>query len=154
MPASHLILCEKTPRWAPAFRAALSFSHSPTMQMIETRSLPGCEEALAASPASFVAIEITAANLEATLNFLRRVALRHPSAVVAALLSPETLAAASLLCEAGAIDIAASVLEAPRLVRLAQRHHQQAPADALSARQFVSERLPWPSYATSNSRAE
>jgi len=163
MPSCRFILCEKNPRWAAAFRAVLfvgcvkagaarrNAPPSQKTQIIETRSLPGCEEALAASPASCVAIEITAANLEPTLEVIRRVAAHYPNALVVALLSPDTLAAAPLLREAGAIDVAASALDAPRLIRLAQRHHRQAPTEPLTARQFVAERLPWPSHATSAS---
>jgi hypothetical protein len=146
----RLILCEKTKRWAAAFRAALGKSQQ---LMLETRSLPGCEEALAASPASFIAIDVTASNLEATLDFVRRISSHYPNAALVALLSPEFLAAAPLLREAGAIDFAASVLEAPRLARLAQRHHQLAPVAPLTPRQFLIERLPWPSHATNSSPA-
>ena len=149
MPACRFILCEKTTRWAAAFRAALGRSQP---QLRETRSLPGCEEALAASPTSFLAIEVTAVNLEATLDFTRRNSIHFPNAALVALLSSETLAAAPLFREAGAIDIAASVLEAPRLARLAQRYHHQTPIEPLSAHQFLTERLPWPSQATSTSQ--
>jgi hypothetical protein len=145
MPACRFILCEKTARWAAAFRATLGKSQP---QITETRSLPGCEEALAASPASFIAIEVTPTNLEATLDFVRRISSHYPIAALVALLSPDSLAAAPLLHEAGAIDVAASVLDAPRLARLAQRHHDEAPAESLTSSQFLAERLPWPSHAT------
>jgi DNA-binding NtrC family response regulator len=145
MPSSRLILCEKTARWAPALRAALGDSR---LQLVETRSIPGCEEALAASPASFIAIEVTIANLDATLDLVRRIKAHYANAVVVALCPTDALAAAPLLREAGVIDVAVSVLEAPRLARLARRHHQQAPADPLTPREFVAERLPWPAHAT------
>src|SRR5206468_1030368 len=119
----------------------------------ETRSLPGCEEALASSPASLVAVEVTPANLDAALDFVSRTNLQCPRAALIALLSPELLAAAPLLREAGAIDVATSVLEASRLARLAQRHFQQAPLEPLTARQFVADRLPWPAHATNSPAA-
>jgi hypothetical protein len=150
MPACRFILCEKTTRWIAPFRAALGKS---LPQLLETRNLPGCEEALGASPASFLAIEVTAVNFEAMLDFNRRISSQYPSAALVALLSLETLAAAPLLREAGAIDVAASVLEAPRLSRLAGRHHDQAPIEPLSPHQFLAERLPWPSHATKSSLA-
>jgi len=149
MTACRFILCEKTARWAAAFRTALGKSQP---QIIETRSLPGCEEALAASPASFIAIEVTTSNLEATLDLVRRVSSHNPNAALVALLAVETSAAAPLLREAGGIDVAVSVLDAPRLARLAQRHYAQAPAEPLTSRQFLAERLPWPSQATSASQ--
>src|SRR5262245_50740245 len=147
MPACRFILCEKTARWAAAFRAALGKSQP---QIIETRSLPSCEEALVVSRASFIAIELSVTNPEATLDFVRHVSSHYPNAALVALLAVETSAAAPLLREAGAIDVAASVLEAPRLARLAQRHHQLAPLEPLAPRQFLAERLPWPSHATSS----
>jgi hypothetical protein len=145
MPACRFILCEKSSRWAAAFRAARGQSQS---QILETRSLSGCEEALAASPASCVAIEITTANLEAALDFIQQTSAHYPNAAVIALLSSGTPTTAPLLREVGAIDVATSVLAAPRLARLAQRHSNLAPSEWLTARQFVAERLPWPSHAT------
>ena len=148
MTACRFILCEKTARWAAAFRTALGKSQP---QIIETRSLPGCEEALAASPASFIAIEVTASSLDATLDFVRRISSHYPNAALVALVSSESLAAMPLLREAGAIDVAASVLDAPCVSRLAQRQHQLAPLEPLSPHQFLAERLPWPSHATNAS---
>jgi hypothetical protein len=150
MPLCRFILCEKSTRWAAALRAALTKSQP---QIIETRSLPGCEEALAASPASFIAVEVTIANLETALAFLRRTPSHFPNAATVALLSPETLAAAALLREAGAIDVAASVLASPRLARLAQRHHAQVPAEPLTLSEFVAQRLPWPAHAANSPAA-
>ena len=150
MTACNFILCEKTARWAAAFRTSLGKSQP---QIIETRSLPGCEEALAASPASFIAIEVTTSNLEDTLDFVRRISSHFPNAALAGLLSPESAAAAPLLREAGSIDIAISVLDVPRITCLARRHHDQAPAEALAPRQFLAERMPWSAHATNSSLA-
>ena len=153
MSSSRLILCEKTARWAAALRAALPVG-SQELQIIETRSFRGCEEALARSPASLVAVEVTSTNLEAALDFVSRTNSQHPHAAIIALISPEVLAAAPLLREAGAIDVAGSVLELSRLARLAQRHFRQAPLEPFTARQFVADRLPWPAHATNASAAQ
>jgi hypothetical protein len=141
----HLILCEKSTHWAAPLRAALP---SGQPQLIETRSLAGCTTALAHSPTSLVALEITLANLEAAVDFLTRSRAQHPYSAVTALLSPETLAADALLREAGAIDTLASTLEAPRLARLALRHFRQLPQPPLDDRNFLADRLPWPAHAT------
>jgi|SRR5581483_1027201 len=147
MPACRFILCEKTSRWAAALRARLGRS---IPQLLVTCALPGCAEALAASPASFIAIEVTASNLESTLDFTCRISSHYPNAAVVALLSSEFLAAAPLFREAGAIDVVASALESPRIARLAQRHFAQAPTEQLTTRQFIAQRLPWPAHATNS----
>src|SRR5438105_3890596 len=141
MPASLLFLCEKTNRWTAALRPALRGSK---LRLVETRSLAACEAALDESPASLVAIEITAANSEAAIEFVGNCQARYPRAAVLALVTLEVSAIRHLLREAGAIDVATSVLEAPRLARLAQRHFEQAPPMPLTLHQFVAERLPWP----------
>lgn len=145
MPRCCLILCEKSTRWAAPLRSALP---SGQPQLIETRSLAGCAAALVQSPASLVALEITLANLEAAVNFISLCHSRYPHAAAIALLSPEVLAADPLLREAGAIDTLASVLEAPRLARLALRHFREAPQQPLDEQSFLADRLPWPAHAT------
>jgi hypothetical protein len=145
MPPCRLILCEKTGRWAAALRISLDAAGP---QLVETRSLAACEEALAQSPASLVAVEVTVANLEAVVEFLRQSSQRFGQSVVVALLTVDTAAAASLLREAGAIEALRSVLEAPRLARLAGRQFALAPAEQLSLREFTAQRMPWAAHRT------
>jgi len=143
--APSLILCEKTSRWAAAFRTALRDSRP---QIIETRSIAGCQAVLEESPASLVAIEITPANLEAAIEFVAQCSGRVPRAAAVALMASELSSAALLFREAGALDVATSVLDAPRLAKLVRRHFKQAPQPALSIRQLAAERLPWPAHAS------
>jgi len=145
MPNCRLIICEKTSHWAPVLRG-LKGGCRP--QIVETRSLAGCEAALSESPASLVALEVAAANLEPVLDFLSRVGCRFPRCATVALLTPETMSAARLVQEAGAIQTVFSVLEAPQIVGLAHRQLARAPREQVGFRQFVLEQMPWASHAT------
>ena len=107
-----------------------------------------CEAALVEAPASIVALEATPDNLEALVGFLGNVNKRFPQAVVAMLLAPELESVACMLREAGALETIASVLEAPRLARLARRHHARAPKPAMTVHEFVADQMPWAAYAT------
>lgn len=145
MSTCRLITCEKTSHWAAALRAALAGGPP---ALVETRSWADCQAALAAAPASLVAIEVTPANLEAALDAIGRIGQKYPQSRVATLLAPDLLAAEMLLREAGAIEVIGSVLAAPRLARLARRLNSRAPQGELTIQEFVNSRLPWPGLAT------
>jgi len=146
MTTCRLILCEKSNHWAAAVRCALV--HQPPA-IVETRSISQAEAALAASPASVVAIETTAANLDAALAFIDRARRQFSHFQIVGLLPSEAAAAAPLIREAGAIDVLTSILDADRLARLAQLQFALAPpAVSLTIRELVAERLPWPAFAT------
>ena len=91
------------------------------------------------------------ANLEAAVAFVSRLSQRFPAGVVVALLGPEMQAAAPLLREAGAADAIISVLEVPRVWRLAEWQLTRAPRSDLTLREIVAERMPWPTHATPGS---
>jgi hypothetical protein len=141
----RLIVCEKTGRWAAALRPALG-SRPP--QIVETRSFAGCEAALVESAYSLVALETTAASLEAVLGFIGLVMIRFPRCYVAALLAPEARGAALLVREAGAIAAIDSVLDAGQVARLARRQLAQAPSAQTGLQDSVWERMPWRAFAT------
>lgn len=150
MPSCRLIICEKTSHWAAAFRACMK-ARQP--RIIETRSLTACKAELVQSPASLAAIETTADNIEAVLGFISSMGQHFPCASVVGLLAADASSAAALLREAGAIDAASSVLELPRIARLARRKLHETPDEPLSLQQFIAERLPWPAHATRNGPA-
>jgi hypothetical protein len=141
----RLIFCEKATHFAPAMRRELAGS-SP--RVVETRSLAECEAALAESPESLLAIEITAANLESVIDFLTRMNRCYPRSATLVLLTADTESASTLLAEAGAIAHFQSVLDAPAMARLAQRKSATASPGELSLSEFVADRLPWPAHAT------
>ena len=141
----RLIFCEKTAHFAPAARRELS-ANSP--RIVETRSIPGCEAALAESPESLIAIETTADNLEGVIGFLAQLHRRYPRAAAVALLSANAATAEVLLAEAGAIAVFRSMLDAPAIARLAERKAATARLSELSLQDFVAARLPWPAHAS------
>jgi hypothetical protein len=141
----RLILCEKSARFAPAVRRELAGN---LPRIVETRSLPACEAALAESAESLLAIEASAANLESVVAFLSRFSCCYPRAAAVALLIDDIPGAETLLAEAGAISIFRSLLDAPAIARLAQRKSATASAVDLSLPEFVAARLPWPAHAT------
>jgi hypothetical protein len=145
MSTCRLIVCEKAGRWAAALRSALA---NQPPRIVETRSLAGCEAALAESPYSLVALETTATNLEAVLAFVERVLVRFPRSHVAALFAPEARGAALLLQEAGAIATIESVLDASRVACFARRQLAQAPSAPVGPQESVCERMPWRAFAT------
>jgi len=146
MTICRLILCEKSSHWAAALRSALA-GQPPAV--VETRSLSQAEAALAESPASVVAIEATAANLDAALALIHRARSQFHHVQFVGLLPSEAAPAAPLRREAGAIDVLTSVLDADRLARLARRQFVLAPpAGPLTIRELVADRLPWLAHAT------
>lgn len=147
MSTCHLIVCEKTSHWAAALRPGANRGR---LRVVETRSLSGCREALAAAPASVVAIHANSTNVEAAIEFLIQSNRYYPRAVFAALLGPDETALCDLLQEAGAIDVLGSVLDAPRLARLALRHFALLPQQEVSLPEMVAERMPWKAYSTTN----
>lgn len=140
----RLIVCEKTNRWATALRTALGRS---PLQVAESRSLAGCESALAEAPESLVAVEVTPANLDQAVDFVVHTGRRFPRALVVALLAEEAESAERLMQEAGAVDVIGSVLDVPRIARLARRHYAAAPPPELDFHELVRQRMPWSALA-------
>jgi hypothetical protein len=141
----QLIICERDSHFAPAMRRELMNRAS---LIVETRSLAGCEVALAESTESLVVIEVTTANLAKVVDFLARVRERYPRAAAVVALSPDTAAAEPLLAEAGAICAFHSVLEAPAIAHIVDRKFALASRSSPSLPELVAARLPWPAYAT------
>lgn len=145
MSRSRLIVFERTGHWAAVLRA----TGVPDLpRIVETRSLAACQAALAQSPHSLVALEISNLNDTAALDFLAAALRQHPQLAIVALLSPAAIGAEPLLREAGAVDVVRSVLDLPRLARLAARFAARAPAAELPLDQYITEALPWPGLAT------
>jgi hypothetical protein len=140
MPRSGLILCERTGRWAVAFRRALGVRRT---AVTETRSLAACTARLSEQPASVVAVEVTAANLERVLAAVPAWQRRHPQCRFVALVAEELAAAEDLLREAGAVDVLHRAREVPQAARLVVRHMDAAPADGVPLEQAIASKLPW-----------
>jgi hypothetical protein len=143
MSVCHFIVCEKTGDWAAGIKPRVS----PSLRVVETRSLSGCREALAAAPASLVALHGTEANADRLVEFLVEASERYPRAALAGLLGPDDLALAPLLREAGACEVICSVLDIPRLTRLAARHAARSPQPEWNLHESLLQRMPWSAYA-------
>ncbi len=103
MPRAQLIVCETTSKWAVALRRHLRSVGD--ARVGETRYLDDCWRQATASPASLVALEATAANLEPLVISMNRYRVRLPR-VRAVVLADRCLAAGEwLLREAGAVHV-------------------------------------------------
>jgi hypothetical protein len=147
MSSARLILCEKTSRWAAAFRAAPSGGELP---LVECRSLSQCSDALRQSPASAVAVEVSAANAAAMLDWLLQMRREHPRAAAIVLLDAALAASEPVWREAGAVGVLHSTRQVPAASRLVRRHLALAPAQDLGLREAVARRLPWANSASAD----
>lgn len=139
MPLARLIVCEKTGRWAVGLRRELGKAP----RVYETRSLADCWDELAASPASYLVLEATEANIEMLTSRLAEVRVRFPLAT--AIVCGERAMARYewLLREAGAIHAVFSPRELAPAARLAARHLAAVAEPPIPLRERVWERLPW-----------
>lgn len=144
MSSSHLIICEKSSRWAGALRAALA-GRPP--QVVETRSLASAMTRLAQSPASLVFVEVNERNAASVLEWLDKIHCRFPLARAVVAIDP-TLASLELhFRESGSMDVLYSTQQAPSVARLARRHFARTPSEQLDLSQWIAERMPWSAYA-------
>jgi hypothetical protein len=146
MSTSKLIVCESSTRWAVALRRSLA---QDSHLLVETRSLAACGRELEACPASLLAIEAVASNLESVLAAWMPWSRRFPDARLAIVGDLSLEPAEPLLREAGACAVVTSLRHAPRVARLAWRHIGLAPRRELSLRESIWQRLPWSRYAAS-----
>lgn len=139
MPLARLIVCERTGRWAVGLRRELG-THP---RVYETRSLADCWVELAASPASFLLLEATEANVEMLVSRLTE--LRCGFALSGAMVCGERDMACYewLLREAGAIHAVFSPRELAPAARVAARHLAAVPEPPVPLRERVWGRLPW-----------
>lgn len=144
MPFAHLILWERTSRWAVAWRRALRGK----LRVIETRTGRDCEQELANYSASIVGVEILperAAEIAAQLVAWRE---RHPECLLLALGGPALAPWDLCLREAGAFDVLQSRRQVPRLAPLLLRHAGRFPQSPPAWKLALWEKLPWPGVAS------
>jgi hypothetical protein len=145
MAAARLIVCEKSSRWAVAFRRALGRRHR---VVAESRSLADCRRQLAEHSGSVAALETTTTNLEAVLKQLPAWSREFPSARFLVLADRELVAAEPLLREAGALEVLLSTSDVARAAKPALRRLALAAPERLSWREAIESRLPWAAWAT------
>ena len=117
--AGRLLVCERGGQWAGALRRELAPSG---VEVHETRSLAECWDALAASPASFLVVELTRAGAEELLGRLARRERDFPWAEVAVVAARALAQWQWLVREAGAVHFTCSPRQLGVLAELACRH--------------------------------
>ena len=108
----------------------------------ETRTLADCRKELAASPASFVVLEL-AGEPSALLRFLARQPREFPAARLAVVADESQAGHERLMREAGAVHFLCSPRQAGLLARLACRHLAQVPPPPQSLSERIWGSLPW-----------
>jgi len=138
--AARLIVCESRGRWAVELRRELAGAG---VRVWEARTLADAWEMLAESPASFVVVEASQANLGGLLARLVWFQRDFPLARVATVADRTLTDCQWLVREAGAVDFCCSPRQLRRLAGTACRHLAGVP----SAQQTLAERiwssLPW-----------
>jgi hypothetical protein len=142
MPDASLIVCERTGRWAAAWRKAFEAAGVP-YSLVNTRSLAACEAELREAPSSMAAIELTPSNVEDLARFAVDVMRRHPLSRWLALAEPGLADCRWPVYEMGAVSFAVSVRELPRLTGIFQRHALRRPEPQQGLRDRMWARLPW-----------
>ena len=139
---ARLILCEKTGRWAAAFRRAAAAGELPIR---ETRSLEQLERELEQLPSSVAAIEINSASAARIGSQLAGWRVRFSAARFVLLAETDVAASEPELREAGACHVVYSSRDLAATVELIRRHLARAPRPELSLEDSILASLPWPS---------
>jgi hypothetical protein len=98
---------------------------------------------LARSPASFVIVEVTRANVEAFLERMAQSERQYPLARIAAVADNDLAVCEGLLREAGAVHFVLSPRRAGPLANIARRHLDRMPMPRQTLTQRVWADLPW-----------
>ncbi len=125
-----LIICEAKPSWSVAWRRAL---RGMAVEVIETRAIVHCEEALQQYPQAIVGIEVTAASLARTLPAIERLRRKFPSAEFLVFAERKLSSAELFLRDAGAFHVLYSRREVPAAVRFVRRHVLSPPTSGAPA---------------------
>lgn len=140
MPTARFLICEKTGRWAAAWRRVLPLDE---VKVSELRGFDPCQRALAELPYSVVAVEVTRRNLSAALTQLVAWRRRFPHAVFLIPADRGLERANLLLREAGAAHVVFSPRNLGPTAALIRRHLAAAPAPAAPLEETIWQTLPW-----------
>lgn len=146
-PTATFICCERSGQWAAAWRIAWSrrqrgaASHA-DVRLAETRSAEECLEKLIAAPATFVLLELTAANCDRTLDLLFEISTRR--GVAAAVAAERSMKDYEwIVRETGAVHFLVSPRELPALADMIERFARRIPAPELELEESIWANLPW-----------
>jgi len=142
------VFCERTGRWAVAWRRAWARTlrdagGDAPMRVVETRSVSECRETLAEMPSAFVAIELTPTGADKALELLAEVMTRFRDSAAAVLAEDDLAEYEWLAREIGAAHFISSPRQLPSLVGIVRRHAERTPAQELELPQEIWARLPW-----------
>ena len=137
--AARLIVCERDGRWAAALRRELSGSG---VRVWETRTAADCRRELAASPASFVLVQMSRNPLD-TPRIVELLAREFPAARFAVAGKRSQAVHERLAREAGAVHFLCSPRRIGILSRMACRHLAQVPPPQQSMIERIWASLPW-----------
>jgi hypothetical protein len=126
-------------RWAVAMRRELTATG---VRVWETRTLDDAWEELAASPASFIVVELTGDGA-VLLSRMIRLPREYPDARLAVVADRALADHQTMMLEAGAAWFLTSPRAAGRLAQLACRHLAQVPQPPQSMTERVWAALPW-----------
>lgn len=138
--SSRLIVHERAGEWAVACKRLLRGSG---VVVCQTRTATQCRQELTASPASVVALELTADNLSTVLTLLVAYARSYPQARFLVLATRGDEPCEALLREAGAVQVVFSAARLASAIGLVRRHVAQAPPPERTIRETIWSRLPW-----------
>ena len=146
--SASFILCERTSRWAAAFRREMrrtAFRRPPPalLGLREVRSLLQCQAELEASPYSVVAVEVLPQNVAAVARSLGDWSVCFPHARFVALANRGLEGHDLLLREFGALEVAYSPRKLLPLIRLIRRHLARAPKTDQTMEVAIWRGLPW-----------
>ena len=148
-----VVVCERTGRWAQAWRGLQSTLRStdaddiafgrPKMTVVESRSTSECSRLLDEHPTAFVVLEWSAAAAESLIELLETQPQRWPSAAMAAVADRSLADAEWLAREAGALHWVTSSRRLRPLVEMALRHLQRRMHVIENTKDAVWSALPW-----------
>lgn len=139
MTAARLIVCERSGRWAAAFRRMAADD----LPLRETRSFEQVERELEKLPASVAAIEINGVSAARIASQLAAWTTRYSAARFLLLAEADVADSEPELREAGACHVVYSSRELAATVELVRRHLARAPRPELSLEESILAALPW-----------
>jgi ActR/RegA family two-component response regulator len=136
---ARLLVCERTGCWAVALRRELAEAG---VRVWETRTLEGCRDELAASPASFAVVELRN-DVQRLLAFTVAMTQERPAARLAIVADRRWAGYESLFREAGAVHFLDSPRGVTTLAKLVCRHLAQMPPPQQDFTARIWSSLPW-----------
>jgi hypothetical protein len=137
---SALIFSERSGAWCTALRRLLAEG---TAEILQTRSLAECRQALTSRPASLLVVEASAETLPALVTWLARLSSDFPRAQVAVVADRAIAEHRFEMHEAGAFAVITSRRALRPLADAARIFFASQPTAEMSLTERVWNSLPW-----------